>query len=85
MNSVCRNALASTALLAALAASGCAELSATGNASTCTDATNWFERQRQLVDGHADPYAASIDAPCRVTKPTTGRGSVVEPDARQAA
>jgi len=72
--------LAATLALALVSAAGCAELPT--NEAACADSSGWFERQRQLVDGHADPYAAAIDAPCRVS--AQSRGIVVVEGARRS-
>jgi len=76
-----RKTATTLALLTALVAGGCAELPSTNAvAAGCTDRTNWFDRQRQLGDGNADPFAASIDAPCRVSgaTPATPGLAIVE-------
>ena len=83
MTSFTRRAGTAAALIAAiLSMAGCAELPANAGASACSDAGNWFDRQRQLADGQADPYAASADAPCRVS--SQGRGIVVVEGARRS-
>ena len=64
-----RNAVAFLSLLATVALAGCADIQATlgsGDAG-CTNTSNWFDRQRQLGDGNADPHAAAVDAPCRAS------------------
>ena len=63
-----RNTLAALSVLATITVAGCADIGATlggGGDAGCTDSSTWFERQRQLADGHANPQDAAIDAPCR--------------------
>ena len=60
-----RACTAAIMIVAMLAAAGCAELPASEATATCAADTGWFDRQRQLADGHADPYAAAVDGPCR--------------------
>ena len=66
MKSLSRNALVVLSAFAAITVAGCADLEGAigGGSTACTDSTHWFERQRLLVDGHADPHDAAIDAPC---------------------
>ena len=61
-----RNAVVVVSMFATIALAGCADLQAmAGDPPTCVDSATWFERQRQMVDGHADPHDAAIDHRCR--------------------
>ena len=61
-----RNAFTLICAVATITVAGCADIQAlAGDPATCIHSTTWFERQRQLGDGHANPHDAAIDNRCR--------------------